>query len=348
MSIHVVRPGLLATIQDLGRFGYQKYGVLPGGAMDAGAARVANILVGNEGHEAVLEVTLSGMELLIEKDMLLTVCGADMSVTAAGKSLPLWRPVLIRAGVSLKFGACRSGCRSYVAVAGGFDVPMVMGSRSTYLRGGIGGYEGRALRKGDRLFANPPSLLSERIHHFLSSHSNSNSSWNDSYAVPTWHASHFAIAASLEHPIIRVMIGSHFELFTEASQTDLFSQTYQITAQSDRMGYRLSGERKLELAAPDELLSEAVVNGTVQVPPDGNPIVLLADRQTTGGYPRIAQVASVDISVFAQLKPGDRFRFEAISLLQAEQLFLENDRDVRMIEASTPRSPRMMMLLLAG
>jgi antagonist of KipI len=330
MSINVIRPGLLATIQDHGRFGYQKYGVLPGGAMDAGAARVANILVGNEGHEAVLEITFSGMELLIEKDMMLTVCGADMSVTASGKSLPLWRPALIRAGVVIKFGACVSGCRSYLAVAGGFDVPVVMGSRSTYLRGRIGGYEGRALRRGDRLLVNSPGLLSERIQHSLYS----SSRLNDSFAVPTWHASQFAIADSLVNPIIRVMTGSHFELFTKESQTDLLSQTYQIAVQSDRMGYRLVGERNLKLAAPLDLLSEAVVNGTVQVPADGNPIVLLADRQTTGGYPRIAQVASVDIAVFAQLKPDDRFRFEAISLQEAEQLYLESEWDMRMLKAA--------------
>ncbi|HTG70211.1 MAG TPA: biotin-dependent carboxyltransferase family protein [Candidatus Udaeobacter sp.] len=328
MSIYVVRPGLMATIQDLGRYRFQKYGVVASGAMDTGAARAANLLVGNGDHEAVLEITLTGTELLIETDTLLSICGADMSVTANGERLPLWRPVLVRGGVSVKFGACGSGCRSYLAVAGGFDVPEVMGSKSTYLRGAIGGFKGRALRSGDVLAARTPGRLSERITHFLGK------DMNGSFAVPGWHASHFAIAGNLADPIIRAMPGSHYERFTAESQERLFSQTFQIAVQSDRMGYRLEGSHKLMLASPFELLSEAVVNGTVQVPPGGDPIVLLADRQTTGGYPRVAQVASVDIPVFAQLKPGDRFRFEAITQHEAEQLYLDNERDLKMLEAA--------------
>lgn len=328
MSITVVRPGLLTTVQDLGRYHFQKYGVVPGGAMDTGAARAANVLVGNEGHEAVLEITLAGAELLIDKDIILAICGADLSVTAAGERLPLWRPALIRAGSVIKFGACQSGCRSYLAIAGGFDVPVVMGSRSTYLRGAIGGYQGRALKSGDMLSAQAPGLLSERIKSLLSG------GLYGGFAVPHWHASHFAIADSLADPIIRAMPGSHFELFTEDSQQALFRQTYQIAVQSDRMGYRLEGAQKLALASPQELLSEAVANGTVQLPSDGNPIVLLSDRQTTGGYPRIAQVASVDIPVFAQLKPGDRFRFEAITQQEAERLYLNSERDMRMLKAA--------------
>ncbi|MGG1638024.1 biotin-dependent carboxyltransferase family protein [Paenibacillus sp. NRS-1760] len=328
MTIKVVRPGLLVTVQDLGRHGYQKYGVVAGGAMDTGASRAANLLVGNEDSEAVLEIMLTGTELYMEKDTLLAICGARMSVTAGGETLPLWRPVLVRAGMSVKFGACQSGCRSYLAVAGGFDVPEVMGSKSTYLRGAIGGYFGRALKSGDVLAAKAPSLLSERMEHAL------RRGWNGSVAVPLWHASHFAIADNLADPIIRAMTGTHYELFTETSRASFFSQSFQISAQSDRMGYRLEGTEKLTLAKPLELLSEAVANGTVQVPAGGEPIVLLADRQTTGGYLRIAQVATVDIPVFAQLKPGDRFRFERITQQEAEQLYLDSERDMRMLKAA--------------
>ncbi|MGO4548151.1 biotin-dependent carboxyltransferase family protein [Paenibacillus sp. 2TAB23] len=328
MSLSILRPGLLTTVQDLGRHGYQKYGVLTGGAMDTGAARAANLLVGNEEQEALLELTLSGAELLTDGEMLLAICGADMTVTANGERLPLWRPVLVRSGVVIKFGACLSGCRSYLAVAGGLDVPVIMGSRSTYVRGGIGGYEGRALKSGDVLNVKPAGLLSERMKSQLSGEI------AESFAAPLWHASHFAIAASLADPIIRAMPGTHYGRFTEDSQKALFGQTYQIAAQFDRMGYRLEGTQKLALASPQELLSEAVANGTVQLPADGNPIVLLADRQTTGGYPRIAQVASVDIPVFAQLKPGDRFRFEVITQQDAERLYLYSERDMRMLKAA--------------
>lgn len=328
MSIYVIRPGLQAAIQDLGRHRFQKYGVVAGGAMDTGAARAANLLVGNRDHEAVLEITLAGTELLIKRDTVLAICGANMSVMAESERLPLWRPALVREGAVIKFGACLSGCRSYLAVAGGFDVPDVMGSKSTYLRGAIGGFQGRALKSGDVLTAQAPGMLSERIKHSL------HRGLHDSFAVPAWHASHFAIADNLADPVIRALPGSHYDWFTEESKASLFSQTFQITVQSDRMGYRLEGAQKLVTASAPELLSEAVANGTVQVPPDGNPIVLLADRQTTGGYPRIAQVASVDIPVFAQLKPGDRFRFEAVTQQEAEQLYLDSERDIRMLEAA--------------
>ncbi|CAM4300194.1 biotin-dependent carboxyltransferase family protein [Paenibacillus alkaliterrae] len=328
MSINVIKSGLFATVQDLGRHGSQKYGVSVGGVMDTGAARAANLLVGNKESEAVIEMTLAGTELWLEKDTLIAVCGADITATAGGERLPLWRPVLVREGVTVTFGVCRSGCRTYVAVAGGLDVPDLLGSKSTYLRGAFGGFEGRALKTGDVLRVKNEGQLSDRIKQSLLAKG------NGSFAAAGWHASHFAIAAHLSDPVIRVLTGSHYPLFTVESQQSLFSQTFQISVQSDRMGCRLEGSRKLKLSSPVELLSEAVAVGTVQVPPDGNPIVLLADRQTTGGYPRIANVASVDIPVFAQLKPGDRFRFEAITQQEAEQLLVESERDIQILKAA--------------
>lgn len=325
MSIKVIRPGLLTTIQDLGRYHFQQYGVVVGGVMDSVAARAANYLVGNDGAEAVLEMTLTGTELIIEEQAVIAVCGADMSVTINGHPLPFWRPVLAIAGALIKFAAAKSGCRSYLAVAGGFDVPKVMGSRSTYLRGGIGGLEGRALRAGDVLLINKPNELSTLILNALQV------VLDGCYAAPNWHANHFAIAGNLVEPIIRAMPGTHYNRFTSESRQAVFSKSYRIGVHSDRMGCRLEGE-KLLLSSPLELLSEAVANGTVQVPPDGNPIVLLADRQTTGGYPRIVQVASVDIPVFAQLRPGDAFRFEEITHLEAERLYLEGERDLSMLK----------------
>jgi antagonist of KipI len=326
--IKVLRPGLLTTIQDLGRHGFQKYGVVAGGVMDTVAARTANWLAGNADREAVLEITLTGTELLMESEMLIAVCGGDMSVTIDGQAMPLWRAVLVRAGAVVRFGAYRSGCRSYLAAAGGFDVPEVMGSRSTYLRGSIGGFEGRAVKAGDVLAVKQPGLLSARIHAELCA------GFEGRFSASNWHASHFAIAENSAEPLIRAIPGTHFDLFTTKSQVDLFNQTFRIGVHSDRMGCRLEGTQKLHLSSPVEMLSEAVANGTVQVPPDGNPIVLLADRQTTGGYPRIAQVAAVDIPVFAQLKPGERFRFEAITQKEAERLYLDSERDMQMLKAA--------------
>ncbi|WP_138755855.1 biotin-dependent carboxyltransferase family protein [Paenibacillus sinopodophylli] len=328
MSITVVRPGLLTTIQDHGRLGYQKYGVLQSGSMDTGAARAANLLVGNEEHEALLEVTFDGAEWLIGEDMLLSVCGAAMTITVDGEPLPLWRPVLVRAGAAFKFEACLSGCRAYVAVAGGLDVPIVMGSRSTYLRGAVGGYEGRALKSGDVLSARPPQLLSKRILSLLQGQRDKR------FSAPLWHAGHFAIASNMVDSIVRVMPGSHFGLLEIESRKAFFHQTYSISMQSDRMGCRLEGTEKLILIPHNELLSEPVAHGTVQLPANGNPIVLLADRQTTGGYPRIAQVAAVDIPIFAQLKPGDRFRFEAITHKDAEQLYMNSEQDIQMLKTA--------------
>lgn len=329
MSIRILKPGLLATVQDLGRFGLQKVGVPVGGAMDAGAARAANLLVGNDEGEAVLELTLGGTELLLEEDGLLAVCGADVEAEADGVPLPFWRPVLVRKDVKIKFGVCRSGCRSYVAIWGGLDVPERLGSRSTYLRGGFGGHEGRALKAGDTLRAKAARKLSVSLRESLPA-----IPFGRGFAAASWHAAHFAVASHPEETVIRAMPGAHFPLLTEESQSELFGGTFRIGIQSDRMGCRLESTHKLQLRQPLELLSEAVAAGTVQLPPDGNPIVLLADRQTTGGYPRIAHVASVDIPVFAQLKPGDRFRFEAVTQREAERLYFASERDLRLLKAA--------------
>lgn len=326
MSIQIIRPGLLATVQDLGRYKYQKYGVVVGGAMDTSAARTANLLVGNNEAEAVLELTLAGAEFCVTKPALIAVCGGDMAAEVNGKRLPLWRPVLVDGGSVVQLREYRSGCRTYVAVGGGFDLPKVMGSRSTYVRGGIGGYNGRALSGGDTLSIRPPlpRSLSARI--IASMHSNG-------MAAPAWHAGHFAVAGISKEPVVRIVPGSHYEQFTPESRQGLLQASFRVGTQSDRMGCRLEG-RTLQLSSPMELITEAVANGTIQVPLDGKPIVLLADRQTTGGYPRMAQVASVDLSVFAQLKPGDSLRFTLISQREAERLLIAEEHDMRLLKAA--------------
>ncbi|MFF2885607.1 biotin-dependent carboxyltransferase family protein [Paenibacillus sp. NPDC057967] len=322
MSLTVRKPGLLATIQDLGRYGYQQYGVVIGGAMDVPAARVANWLVGNEDTEAVLELTLTGTELRAERDLWIAICGGDMGVqTDAGDEVPLWRPVWVSEGTVLSFRHYQSGCRTYVAIAGGLEATVSMGSRSTYLRGGIGGLGGRTLRAGDRLEArlqNRQALVIDKL----------KASPSGGLMWPLWHAGGFAVASRDVHAV-RIMPGEHQHLMSAEGQRNLYHALFRIGSSSDRMGYRLQSERSLTLVeGMTELISEPVVHGTIQLPPDGNPIVLLADRQTTGGYPRIGQVASVDIPVFAQLKPGDGIRFYPVTPLEAERLKLESELDM--------------------
>ncbi|GGG05818.1 biotin-dependent carboxyltransferase family protein [Paenibacillus abyssi] len=322
MSMSVLQPGLLTSIQDLGRYGYQKHGVIVSGAMDAYSLRTANLLVGNEENEAVLEMTLMGPSLLMKKDTLVAITGGDFSPTLDKKPMPMWRPVYVKAGSVLEFGACRSGCRAYLAVAGGYDIPEVMGSKSTYLRAGIGGYEGRALKEGDELHFRPQAGHAVRFMKRLEKAAGSGS-----YASTSWYAGRGSIPQETDDIRIRVTRGSQFERFDHTSRHHFFHQPFRVTPQSDRMGYRLTGP-VLQLQDPLEMISEGVCLGTVQVPPDGNPIILLADRQTVGGYPSIAQVTAVDIPIIAQMKPGKTFTFQEISVEEAQRLYLDLEKDM--------------------
>lgn len=322
--ITVLKPGLQATVQDMGRFGYQKQGVVVGGAMDGSAARTANTLVGNGEGEAVLELTWTGAQLRMEEDAVIAVCGADLMPELDGEPLPMWRPVLARAGSSLAFRGCRTGFRSYVAFAGGLDLPLVMGSRSTYVRAGIGGYRGRMLQAGDQLGLQPIAAGSTAAR-LTAALLNGRDGGG-------WHAEHFAIAER-ETAVVRAFPGAHYHRLTDAGKRRLFGGTFTISHQSDRMGCRLEGE-SVHSRALGELLSEAVACGTIQLPPGGQPIVLLADRQTTGGYPRIAHVATVDIPMFAQLRPGSEVRFEPITHSEAEDLLMESERDYHLLRTA--------------
>ncbi|WP_018131854.1 5-oxoprolinase subunit C family protein [Effusibacillus pohliae] len=326
MSIRVMRPGLLTSLQDLGRHGVQKYGVVASGAMDPFALRLANLLVGNEEAEAALEMTIQGPTLLFERDALIAICGAALSPKIDGRSVPEWRPVLVKGGSVLQFGMAIAGCRAYLAVAGGFDVPVVMGSRSTYLRAGIGGFQGRALKEGDVLRVRPASRRS--LHRMRKLAKGMDSC---PFAATDWAVTSDLLPAYGKNPVIRAMRGGQFDWFTVDSQERFFTEPFQVTPQSDRMGYRLSGAR-LRLAEPRELISEAVAAGTVQVPAGGQPIVLLADRQTTGGYPKIAQVASVDLPVIAQVKPGETVRFQEITLEEAQALYRRREREIELLK----------------
>lgn len=325
--IEVLKPGLLTSVQDLGRMGYQKYGVIASGVMDPLAHRIANLLVGNPEHEATLELTLLGPELEFQHDHLIAICGGDLTAKIDGEAVKTWRPVIVKKGSVLSFKGTKSGCRAYLAVAGGLNIDRIMESQSTYLRAGIGGFDGRALQKGDQLEVKEPSTTSRL---FLKRLVDKSSEGADQ--------TNWAITAKFtnyvqQNSVIRVIQGKQFHLLNEDSKEAIFDQSFKITPQSDRMGYRIEGQ-PLELDQPTELASEAVSFGTVQLPSDGQPIILLADRQTTGGYPKVAQVASVDLPKVAQLKPGMTLRFQEVTLEEAQRIFLKREEELLQLKKS--------------
>lgn len=321
MNISVLNPGLLTTIQDLGRIGYQKYGVIASGSMDTYATRLSNIMVGNKENEAVLEITLIGPSLKLEKGTLFSLTGGNLSPTINEKRIPMGRPIYVTKDCILKFGSCIKGCRSYLAVAGGFDVPKVMGSKSTYLRAEFGGFNGRALKKDDVLSIGVKSSMSNRIIKKMEELKG-----NGDFVSPIWYMKNFMMQ-NPDSTVIRVFEDRQFNAISEESINKFFNSKFSVTNKSDRMGYRLSGE-KIELKEKLEMISEEVSAGTIQIPPDGNPIILLADRQTAGGYPKIAHVSSVDIQKIVQLKPNDKITFKKITLKEAEQLYFQREKDI--------------------
>ncbi|WP_273545576.1 biotin-dependent carboxyltransferase family protein [Paenibacillus caui] len=327
MSLFVNKPGLLTTVQDLGRFGVQKYGVIAGGAMDTFALRMANLLVGNEETDAGLEITMLGPDILMEQTALISICGGDLSPKLNGKPLPLWRTVLAPKGSRLSFGKLRQGCRAYLAVGGGLDVPVEMNSRTTYLRAGIGGFCGRALRQGDRIPLGAASLRCLNLMGLLAREAD-----GDFGAVSHWSVTPGMLPPYSPNPTVRVIEGEEYGLFSEESLRSFLNEWYDVLPQSDRMGYRFTGS-KLTLREKTELISSAVTFGTVQVPSDGYPIVLMADRQTTGGYPKIAQVITADLPLLAQVNLGGHVRFRLISLREAQKQYVARERAIRTLRS---------------
>lgn len=323
MNCRVLHPGMLATVQDCGRRGHQQEGIPVAGPMDELSLRVANLLVGNDEGVAALELTLVGPTVRFDEYALIALTGADLGMSAEGTTLPLWRPICVPPGVTVSATSAVRGCRGYMAVAGGFDVPIVLGSRSTYVRAALGGVDGHALRRGDELRIGRASELSRRIGAEVQASRGANR-----IAIAKWGASPALTPFYSSSAVIRVIEGEHAHLLTPESRDRFWNSEFRVAPQSDRMGYRLEGA-PLELSTPTELLSEAVIFGTVQLPPGGNPIVLMADRQTTGGYPRIGEVATVDLPLMAQLKPGDRLRFRPVSLDEAQRLYLAREDNIR-------------------
>ena len=320
VTLRIVTGGLQTTVQDLGRIGQQRSGIPVSGAMDRLALRVGNMLVGNDDGDAALEASLIGPAITFEQAALIALTGGDLEATINGTEVPAWHAISVPAGTTLRSAQPRVGCRSYIAVAGGIDVPLVFGSRSTYLRAQFGGFEGRALRSGDVLVSGNPSQRSARIAAALRE--------SGAAAVTArWSVSGSLRPRYSDDPVVRLIPGAHYDLLDDESRDRLGAGTFRISPNSDRMGYRLAGVT-LSLREPVELLSEGVAFGTVQLPPGGEPIVLMADHQTTGGYPRLGEVASIDLPLVAQLKPGDRLRFRLVSVDEAHQLYLEQEREL--------------------
>lgn len=320
--IRIARGGLLTTVQDAGRHGMQQHGIVTAGAMDQTAYRIANMLVGNAAGAAALEATMVGPTLEFQADTLVALTGADMGATLDDRTVPLWRPFTARAGTVLVTGSVRSGCRTYIAVAGGIAVPRVLGSRSTDLIASIGGLEGRTLRMSDMLPAGDLTDAARAISARLA-------------AAPeaARAAGRSLIPRYSREPVIRVIAGPDQDRFSTRSRDRLTSDPFEVTAQSNRMGIRLRGSA-LSLAGAYDLVSSPVATGTVQVPPSGEPIVLMSDHQTIGGYPRMAVAVTVDLPLLAQTPPGARIRFRQVTVPEAQSLYLHRERDLRLFAES--------------
>jgi antagonist of KipI len=316
MNATVIRAGFLTTVQDLGRFGFRESGVSAGGALDQHALRVANLLVGNDEADAGLEITLGGFCVRFDDERLVSWCGGDFDIYIGSTALPPGHFALVCADEEVIVDKPRIGCRAWFAISGGIDVPIVLGSRSTDLRARFGGLDGRALQDRDTVPLGENSARAK--------------DWIDnlrSEKIAPISASHDWVSTAKVDPILRVVRGSDWNRFDAATHRVLTSELFTISSDSDRMGARLEGP-ELNRIEKSDLVSEAVVPGTIQVPPSGQPIVLLGDCQTIGGYPKIAHVITVDLPIAAQLRPGDQVRFLEIHLGEAYRRLAERNHDL--------------------
>jgi antagonist of KipI len=318
MSLTIIKSGLLDTIQDTGRFGYGNQGVNTGGYMDRFAGQVGNMLVGNAPGEAVIEIHFPGPQLLFEQNALISICGADFDAMINDEPLPLWQPQIIRKNNILHFNKKKNGARCYIAVHGGIVADRWLESYTTDLKAGVGGFKGRKLQKGDELNFNEstlyfPSLMKEG---------------KDILSL-RWIVDSQKVYA---HPHeISFMPGSEWSLLTATSQEEFLENNFIIRPSSDRMGYQLKGIA-LQLQQPTELVSSGVSFGTIQLLPNGQMVVLMADHQTTGGYPRIGHVISSDLPKLAQLSPSDGIQFKQTTIEKAETELIYFQREMSILQ----------------
>jgi len=304
--IRVLHPGFQTTIQDLGRFGFAHLGISASGAADALSLRIGNLLVGNKEGSAALEMTLLGGEFEFKESCVVALTGSDFEPRLNGQSISLWCSHTVPAGGHLQLGATKSGARCYLCVAGGFDVPLTLGSSSTHLLTGLGGLGGRTLKKGDILRVKSPA------------HPNLKPKTIDDRFVSAFHGEH----------VVRVTEGIQSHYFTNVELQQFYSSAYTVSEDSNRMGLRFTGP-KLAHAHDSEIVTEGTPLGAVQIPKNGEPIVLFVEHQTTGGYPKIANVISADMHFMGQLRPQDSVRFRKISFEEAISLLHEQERFVQ-------------------
>jgi antagonist of KipI len=309
MNAIVEQAGFLTSVQDLGRTEFRQFGVSTGGALDPFALRVANLLVGNDEGAAGLETTLGGLHLRFADERIVAWCGGEFDVQIGSRTLPAGHMARLQSGDELKFSHAEIGCRCWLAISGGIDVPVVLGSRSTDLRARFGGFEGRVLRDGDILTLGPRP-----------------ESPPPATGISSWAGPHDWVSPAKRYPVLRFVRGADWDSFNASTLQRLTSEAFNVSPDSDRMGVRFDGP-ELKRQGKMDLISEAVAPGTIQIPPGGTPILLLGDCQTIGGYPKIAHVITVDLGVAAQLRAGDGIRFSEVSLPDAHRLLVERERD---------------------
>jgi antagonist of KipI len=316
MSVIVARAGFLTTVQDLGRIGFRQSGISPGGALDPHALRVANLLVGNDESAAGLEITFGGLRLVFAIDRIIAWAGGEFEVLASSNLIPSGHACLLRGGDELTIDRPRIGCRAWLAISGGIDVPPVLGSRSTDLRASFGGFDGRSLRDGDEV---PLGENTARAKILLARLSDEK--------IGHWKPPHDWSSPARREPLLRFIPGCDQHRFTASTLQRFTSEAFTVSPDSDRMGVRFDAP-ELKREGGTDLISEAVVPGTVQVPPSGKPILLLGDCQTIGGYPKIAHVITVDLPIAAQLRASDQVRFREVPIGEAHRLWLERERNL--------------------
>ncbi|MGZ8508937.1 MAG: 5-oxoprolinase subunit C family protein [Chitinophagaceae bacterium] len=317
MSLRVIKAGWLDTVQDLGRYEWQHLGINPGGAMDRWSTQVANILVGNKTSEAVIELHFPASEFFFEEPALIVICGADFSPNLNGEEIPCRQPVLVNRYSILQFYGLKKGARAYLAVHGGFNVPAWLNSYSTNLKAGTGGFSGRALQKDDEI---PIPCLEPGFLSLLG---------KKEFMILPWKAD--TAWDENETKAISILPGIEWDRLESISKDEIQNQLFSITHQSDRMGYQLQGN-PLSVNTDEELVSSVVSFGTIQLLPDGQLIVLMADHQTTGGYPRIAHVISSHHPRLAQMKTGDKIRFRFTRQQTAEDLLVKQQQHLLQLQ----------------
>lgn len=313
MSILIHKPGILTTVQDLGRHGYRRFGINQNGAMDNIAVRLINTLLGNQENESILEMHFPAAEILFEENAVCALGGADFSAKSSGRPVENWRAFSAPQGSVLKFDQKLSGNRVYLAIQGGFRIEHWLKSASTNLKARIGGLEGRKIRAGDRIFFNRPAAKREP----RTDRKISNS------LIPFYS----------KFPTVRVIAGAEFEDLTAVSRENFLKENFLISQNSDRMGFRLTGE-PLYLRQNKELVSAAVNFGTIQLLPDGQLIALMADHQTAGGYPRLANIISTDLPLIGQLGANDKVAFHLTSAAEAENRLIDFERNLKLLKTA--------------